>query len=320
MTSTMQSRVDIGQFDGNGGLVQAENFVAAVDNALVMTKMDDARMAAMVKSAIPAKSPARVWLEIQTRKQVAGLDKWSEFRVIFQARWCRKLAVVQLVEMEEGLKQKAGEPVEFMYERCERYVMEDNADLTTEELAQSGAQKMYNTQVKKLFLKNLKREVREALTIQTKTASADEVKEAAMAVEAAKLKQSGYGTEAASFMGQATGIKSEMAEIIADLVEQELAKRSDQAEVDAMGGGSFKRGRQPQFQKGQGQANNQKTENNGREKRKCRWCGKFGYHKPTECYENPDNGKKNKGIGEVGHDDHEEGIAFQLFEEPPALN
>ena len=78
------------------------------------------------------------------------------------------------------LPEATGEPVENLFERCERFVLEENADLTDDEMQQAGAQKMFATQVKKAFLKNLRRDIREALNIKTKEVSADELKEAAL--------------------------------------------------------------------------------------------------------------------------------------------
>ena len=335
-TMTATSRVDIGTFSGTGGLVTAETFVTGVDYAMSHSGMEDARMAALVKNAI--KGHARVWLEILLKKRTPGLDKWSTLKTLFMQRWCRQLAVVQLAEMESSLTQQQGEPVEHLYERCERYVLEDNADLTEVEMRQSGMIKMTDRYVKKLFLKGLRRDVREAMVIKTKDASADEIKESAMAAEEAKNRRHGATAEQASFLGAApVAIKSEpgitMAAVDAK-IEQAVAAVSGggwKSSSASGSGGQRKKGQpNPKIPAASRDQAPSREVLSKREKKLCERCGAWSKHRTHECYASLEKGGSNRssykgsGVGAMSASEALEDAAVEEFvvryAEPQFLN
>jgi hypothetical protein len=156
-----QFRIDLGQYNGSGGSLQAKAFIRKVDNAQEAGDVAGERMAGMVKNAL--KGVAEMWLETQQALGTAGLDNWGTLRPLMVAKFCKRLTVAELAQLEQTLTHKAGEKVEEFFTRCQRFTLEQDADLTNAQRADAAYQAQRDRKIKFNFLKGLREDVRRAM-------------------------------------------------------------------------------------------------------------------------------------------------------------
>jgi hypothetical protein len=190
-----QYRIELGQFFGNGGSLQAQAFIRKVDNAIQASDIEPERMAGMVKNAL--KGSAEMWLENQTAMGTAGLGSWTTLRPLMVAKFCKQLTVAELAALERTLEHKQGERVEEFFTRCQRFVLESDADTTNAHRATDAYKLQFERKIKFAFLKGLKEEVRRAMAgTDVNAATCDELLAAANNAETLTMKKSEASAEA----------------------------------------------------------------------------------------------------------------------------
>jgi len=272
-------RINIREFDGTGGPTIAQAFVGEVDDAIQGGNIKDGQAAGVVRSLFKGK--ARDWLAVQRQTKAADIKTWTRLRVIFQARFCKRMTIAELKQAEAALFMKTDESVDDFYDRVYKFHLDEDAGVTAARKATADYIVELNARIKKIFIKGLRNEIRNAMIGRDVTAeNLDTLVNVARNAEILQMKPSFAGVNTMDGQEDAAAVNA--------------FRQFPRGGWNQRGGGP-NRGRQGQYQRQQGQqrsnSNPQTSTYANRTKMKCTKCGKTGKHRAFECkgssYVNP---------------------------------
>jgi hypothetical protein len=302
-------KVDIGHFDGQGGTLRAKAFISDVDNALIAGNITDVRMAGLVKAAL--RGEARTWMDTQVDLRTPGLDAWSTLKPRLKAEFSAPLTMTELATLERQLEHRAGERVASFYTRCQRYHLEEDADIDAATRDEDIYQQQFQRRVKFSFMKGLRSEIRSAMTgMNVQASSAADLLAAAKNAEIMTMKKGTApgGAPAATQAADKQTADPELAALEANLSEDSRAVLAILERRFGRGGSRGNRGgggRGGRGGRGRGGRGGRGGSYNGppldvlqqREKQLCNRCNKWVKHRTAECYVDLDAPRRGRGGG-----------------------
>jgi hypothetical protein len=295
-------KVEIGHYDGQGGSLRARAFIADVDNAIIAGGITDARMAGLAKTAL--RGEARTWLETQVQLETAGLGLWSTLKPLLVQEFSAPLTMVELASLEKSLEHKVGERVSAFYVRCQRYHLEEDADLLPAMRGEDIYKEQFARRVKFSFMKGIRSEIRSAMAgLNVQEATAAELLTAAKNAEILTMKKGTApgGAGPSTENKQQGAAEQEISALEAGLSEDSKAilaimeRRFFNAGRGRGGRGGGGRGRGGRGGRGGGNPTPPLEVLQAREKAQCNRCGKWVKHRAKECFVNLDNQRGGRG-------------------------
>jgi hypothetical protein len=296
-----QYKLDVGTFDGTGGSLKAKAFIRDVDNAIAASGVTPERMSGIVRGAL--RGEARLWIDTMEEMGTGGLGSWTTLKPLLREEFSGALTVAELATLESQLQHKAMERASAFYVRCQRYHLEEDADVTAVVKADDIYKDQFARRVKMSFMKGLRADVRMAMAgVDVKTSTGIQLLAAAKNAEILVMKKPEQ-------QPQDNSKKSDIDALQANLSEDGKAILAVMERRYGRGGrgGSGRGGGRGRGGRGRGGGGGGQQREGGvplevlqaREKALCGRCNKWVKHRTNECYTNLD-GTATRGAGSGG--------------------
>lgn len=304
-----QFQIVVPKFEGKANdSLGARAYFNNIDNAIIASGCTPARMAGLVRQNL--RGPALTWLDTQVILGTAGLDSWTTLRPLMVAEFAPLLTVAQLADMERELVHKADSSVSAFFISCQRYHLEEDADLTADVRAAELYKSQFDRRVRLSFLKGLRSEIRMAMSGVDLTAAsnADLLKAAKNAEVLVRKPGTTSGSVASADAVFDVAHLSDEGRALLAAFERRFNRGGGRGRGGGGGRGRGGRGGGP-AEGAPRRPGPSQEELRARDRAKCGTCGKWVKHRTNECFSKQDGqtsrsdgggGSGNRGGGRGG--------------------
>jgi hypothetical protein len=294
MANAATVKVKLLPFNGEGGAAQALAFIRNVTNMQMAGNLNGPRTAAAVAEGMTG--AALNWYNRLVLQGVQEVGDWPTFVTLIRARFVRPMTVAQIAALHAGLAQKPGEMVQDFRDRVELACLAEDVTLPQAEKEEDGYITSFNRRVKRLFLTQMRNNLRMAMIgVDPEAVDIDELERLAKNAETLI----GVGRT----MAENVSIGELGRGYVGDQTPADLATRPEGLSVDAAAcvdefrqrmtnygypnyiprGGGAGRGQPANRGGGRGRGGGPAD---GSKKATCGRCGLFCRHTTQQCYVN----------------------------------